>query len=92
MPILQQKARAVGEAAGGEATALSQTRWPTAVAPLMTELATFDRQLSGQWLAIAAADSREAMFGKIRDLPSDAETGAKIRALLGLPKYDENDY
>lgn len=89
---LKRRARTVADAAGAEAAALGETRWPTAVATLTAELARIDRRARTQWLAVAAADTREAMLGKVRSLPSGAATGARIRSLLGLPKYDESDY
>jgi hypothetical protein len=44
-----------------------------------------------QWLAIATADSQDAMLRKLSNLLSGA-MAARIRSLLGLPKCDESGY
>lgn len=89
---LKRRALKVAEAADAEATALAATPWPSSVASLMADLAQTDGRLHTRWLAVAAADTRDSMLGKVRNLPSGADTGAKVRSLLGLPKYNENDY
>jgi hypothetical protein len=59
---------------------------------LATSLAGSDRQAANQWLALARSDTKNAMLTAVRKLPTGADTGAQIRKLLGLPKYDENSY
>lgn len=89
---LQGRARAVAKAATSEAEALGETAWPERVEPLATSLAGSDRQAANQWLALARSDTKNAMLTAVRKLPTGADTGAQIRKLLGLPKYDENSY
>lgn len=89
---LQRRARTAADAVGAEAAALDATAWPESVAPLVADMVANDGPLRRQWLAIAEADTRDAMLGKVRDLPSGAGTGAEIRVLLGLPEYDEDGY
>jgi hypothetical protein len=89
---LQRRARAAADAVGAEAAALDATAWPESVGPLVDELIDNDGPLRRHWVAIAEADTRDAMLAKVRDLPSGAGAGAEIRVLLGLPEYDEDDY
>jgi hypothetical protein len=89
---LQRRAHTAADAVGAEAKALDATAWPESVAPLVADMAANDGPLRRQWLAIAEADTRDAMLAKVRNLPSGAGTGAEIRVLLGLPEYDEDDY
>jgi hypothetical protein len=89
---LQRRARAAADAVGAEAAGLDAAAWPESVAPLVDDLVQNDGLLRRAWLAIAAADTRDAMLAKVRKLPSGARVGAEIRVLLGLPEYNEDDY
>lgn len=90
--MLQRRARAVAGAAAAEAKALGSTSWPVEVEKQGASLSDIDRRIARGWLAVAAAETPDAMLAKIRQLPSGADVGAEIRSALGLPKYDENDY
>lgn len=89
---LQRRAQAVAGAAVAEATVIGDTAWPVEVEKLAGSLEEIDRSIARGWLAVASAESRDAMVGKLDRLPSGAEVGARIRTELGLPKYEENDY
>ncbi|EWT03378.1 hypothetical protein N865_19245 [Intrasporangium oryzae NRRL B-24470] len=89
---LQGRARKVARAATAESAALREPAWPLKAEPLIISLAQTDRRAESAWLDVGRAGTRDAMLAAVRRLPTGAGTGAQIRRLLGLPKYDENTY
>jgi hypothetical protein len=91
---LQARARAVAAANLTESRQLLAIAWPTKVATQIRALAKADAAARPHWLRVAASDSLSEMAKHVR--LASAESGkapaAEIRRLLGLPKYDENDY
>ena len=68
--------------------------WPSNVATQIQALAQADVAARPHWLRVAAADSLSEMAShvKLASAESGKAPAAEIRRLLGLPKYDEDDY
>jgi hypothetical protein len=94
LTTLQERAKAVAAANLAESKALTSVTWPSRVSVQIRALATADAAARPHWLRVAAAGSKSDMSRQV-DLASaagDKAPSAKIRQLLGLPKYDEKDY
>jgi hypothetical protein len=91
---LQARARAVAAANLAESRQLSSIAWPAKVSTQIRALARADAAARPHWLRVAAAGNLGDMARHVK--LASAEGGkapaAEIRRLLGLPKYDENDY
>jgi hypothetical protein len=91
---LKARARAVAAANLAESKSLLSIAWPSKVSTQIRALAQADVAARPHWLRVAAADSLTEMGRQVK--LASAESGkapaAEIRRLLGLPKYDEDDY
>jgi hypothetical protein len=94
MATLRARARAVAAANLAESRALVTIPWPAKVSTQIQALARADVAARPHWLSVASATSVAELAKHVR--LASAESGkapaAEIRLLLGLPKYDENDY
>jgi hypothetical protein len=94
LTTLQERAKAVAAANLAESKALTSVTWPSRISVQIQALATADAAARPHWLRVAAAGSKSEMSREV-DLASaagDKAPSAKIRQLLGLPKYDQKDY
>ncbi len=94
LTTLQARAKAVAAANLAEYSALRSVVWPAKVSTQMRALAKADAAARPQWLLAAAAGTKSELADHVEQATA---AGAKspspqIRQLLGLPKYNENDY